>query len=88
MYKSPMGRHFEPEITCCEGGSLGPINLLESEYDTPHSGYLSILTLEVSGAVIVNGSNNDKYIVTVATGDGVSMGGSVHEVSNNVGRLK
>lgn len=56
----------------------------ESEHDIPIRGYVSNLTLVVSGtvAVVCEIGNKDCY-AAVATGDGVTSGGPVPEGSNN-----
>ncbi len=58
---------------------------MESEYDVPTIGYSSILTLVVNGTVKVKVPIGDGGHIAVATGDGVSIGGPVHEGSSNVG---
>lgn len=62
--------------------ALGHLELLESEYDPPATGYILILASSVSGSVKVCDSKGEVGNATVATGDGLPSGGEVPEGPN------
>lgn len=64
---------------------MGHSKCSENKPDYPGVGYVLISTLVVPGTVSVWDTVGENHKAVVTTGDGVSMGGTVSEVTNYVG---
>lgn len=62
-----------------------PLRCGESEHDAPSAGYLLILTSVGTGTVAVVEKEGKNCCIARATGDGVTIVGTVPEVTNYVG---